>query len=83
MTVEQIREKLLVKIQDGWQEFEAEESNIFEVFVKFTRFKNTIELGLSLGLISMGEYLSWDTKGDCLYHSKSEALRKKKEDGGN
>lgn len=83
MPVEQIRNRLLTQIEERWKEFEAEESDIFEVFVKFTRFKNTIELGLSLGLISMGEYLSWDTKGDHLYHSKSEAFRKKDEDGGN
>lgn len=74
MTVEQVRERMLTKIQERLDEFQAEDTELFDVFVKFTRFKNTIELGLSLGLISMGDYLKWDTEGDRLFHVKKGNL---------
>ena len=79
MTVEQIRERMLTKIQERWNEFKEEDTELFDIFVKFTRFKNTIELGLSLGLISMGEYLKWDTEGDHLFHIKKGNLKKTEE----
>ncbi|MBQ8624616.1 MAG: hypothetical protein IJ419_00390 [Agathobacter sp.] len=75
MTVEQIRDRMLTKIHERWDELKNEDGDLFEIFVKFTRFKNTIELGLSLGLINMGEYLKWDTEGDHLFHDKKESLK--------
>lgn len=79
MTVERVREKMLAKTEERWKEFENEEGDLFEIFVKFTRFKNTIELGLSLGIISMNEYLKWDNQGDHLFHIKKEGLKRNTE----
>ena len=74
MAIEQLREILLTKINERWKEFETEDGDVFDVFVQFVKFKNTIQLGLSLNLISMGEYLRWDTDGDHLLHNKREIL---------
>lgn len=74
MTIEQTRERMLTKIQDRWNDFEKENTELFDAWVAFVKFKTTIELGLSLGLISIGEYLDWDTKSDHLYHDKHKAL---------
>lgn len=78
MTTEQMRERMLTKIQERFKEFEEEESDLFDAFIKFVRFKNTIELAMSLELITMGEYLKHDTNGDHLFHEKKEKLGKTK-----
>lgn len=77
MTTEQMRERILIKIKERFDELQAEEEDLFDAFVKFVKFKNTIELALSLELITMGEYLKHDTAGDHLFHEKQEKLGKK------
>lgn len=75
MTIEQVRERMLTKIQERWNDFEAQNEELFDVWSAFIKLKTTLELGLSLGIITMGEYLDWDTKCDHLYQEKQRICK--------
>ena len=69
MTSEQMRERILNKINEDLETLKNS-ADIVDVWGNFVRFKTSIQIALSLQLINMGEYLSFDTDGDHLYHDK-------------
>lgn len=76
MTIEQMRERILIKINERFNLIK-DGKDLVDVWEGFIKYKTTIELALSLGLIDMGEYLNFDKDGDHLYHDKHEEVKDK------